>query len=78
MTDKVFVLCAGERGEGHSPVSAHGTLIQAKRATQKGFVQSDWVLQEITTPGVRAWKAVSPNRVDEEWIYHLNIKSVKG
>lgn len=65
----VYVVAAGERGEGHSPHAACTTLDAAK------------ALVNIMAPGVqlvrtssRRWRAVMPNGVDELWICSMPLR----
>jgi hypothetical protein len=64
----VYVVCTGERGEGHDPVSAHRHFMGAAHALarlnpgQSYYREADGV-----------WKSVKPNGTDEVWIYRLAV-----
>lgn len=68
MSRYVYVVCAGERGEGHDPVSAHASYPGAASAARK---LNDG--QRMTREDDGRWKSVKPSGVDEVWIYRMAV-----
>lgn len=64
----VYVVCFGERGEGHDPVAAFSCLADAKAYSEAryGVRVSQW----LRGP---EWRGVKANQVDEVWIRRLVV-----
>jgi hypothetical protein len=67
--DHVYVVCTGERAEGHDPISAYSNFkaAEADARTRRGLTDAAWLER-----GDGYWMA-SPNGVDEVWIVRLPI-----
>lgn len=63
----VYVIAAGERGEGQTPTTAHTTLAEAKAEVFLAYDLVPYQLQQ------GRWRA-SLNGVDEIWIYRMPLK----
>jgi len=63
----VYVVCKGERGEGHSPEAVYGSLSDAK-ASCKGIE-----FKRCKQLSPKVWRGVV-NEVDEIYIYKFRVK----
>ena len=63
----VYLLASGERGEGHTTISVHATLVGAKSALRRHVPNA--VAQR---QGDGVW-ITRVNMVDEYWIYRMVV-----
>lgn len=66
---RVYIVAAGERGEGHSPVAVHDNLHRAKAdVVERGGIPPLMKVAE------GRWWTVLPNGVDELWVYSMPVR----
>jgi hypothetical protein len=65
---RVYVVAAGERDEGHSPVAVFATL-----AAAKANVVEAGGIPPLMKRGPGQWWTPKPNGVDEFWIYSMPV-----
>lgn len=63
----VYIVCSGERGEGHDPRSVHTTLRGAKKA-----VTDTLPAVAFNRGAADCWMATQ-NLVDEWWIFRKRV-----
>jgi hypothetical protein len=68
MSARVYIVCRGERGEGHSPVAVFTTLNVARRWAEREYD----IRREVD--GGPGWWLWSCNGVDEVAIARLDVR----
>lgn len=69
----VYIIAAGERDEGHSPLVVHPNLDAAK-AHIAALAPNAGPLEKVAH---HRWCAVMPGGVDELWIYSMPVRGTR-
>lgn len=66
VNQRVYVVCKGEYGEGHSPITVVDSWASAASIARR-------TVPKVTKESPNVWKGTADNGVDQVWIYRFRV-----